>query len=140
MLKDIHYSGYELIEASYSLLDKVDGPGSFHANFELADGFQFLNTYDEHDAPLKNILEFSVLAVATGVNQESEKPVFETKVKVKLSFEMSPEIKLEEKFVEENEWYFINFSHMALKEVSDDLMRRTSFQGVKLPSCRVDKN
>lgn len=141
MLENVAYLGHELTEVNFEVLVKEpQGEGFYNYAVESTPDIA-IKTHTAEGSNIQTI-RMSFISSIKGFNNKAESDddtperVFDLNTKFDLLFEIEGDVP-EQSFIEENQWYFVNFAHVASKEISYNIIDNSILKGAYLPSHRI---
>ncbi|HCG6617010.1 TPA: hypothetical protein NJ225_003569 [Vibrio parahaemolyticus] len=142
MLEHIAYLGHELTGVTFKLLDKEpQGDGFYNYSVKTTPDISITST-ESGDSPIQTI-RMSIVSSINGFSgkqtqdgEDEPESVFSLEIEFDLLFELEGEMPCQE-FLESNQWYFLNYAHVASKEISNDITDNSVLKGTYLPSHRI---
>lgn len=142
MLEDIAYLGHELTGVNFELLIKEPQGEGFY-NYSLEVGPDIALTSLENTESPTHTIRLSLVSTVKGFSgtkeqDSNEEPegVFNLEVRFDILFELEGEAPTSD-FLDENQWYFVNFGHVASKELAYSILDNSTLKGAYLPSHRI---
>jgi len=126
MLNKIRFRGFDIKSSSLEIQDQESEGGKFNVRF------------NEHKVtPLKDEdgywLFLDVNPVITGLSNADDQVLFEATVALTLSFECDLKDEIDEKFYDENSWFFENFVFIVTKIAFENLLKGSIIETIVLP-------
>ncbi len=141
MLEKISYLGHELQNLAFELFEKEpDGNGYY--KYSVTNDSNVEVTVNEDNT---KFVELSVNSVVTGFLGEDEErddneKVFCINLDFIISFEFPSESESVKRFIDENYWYFENYSYLASRDiVSSVLQHNPIVRNTYLPAHRIQR-
>ncbi|MCW7755372.1 hypothetical protein OOT00_15415 [Desulfobotulus sp. H1] len=138
MLHHVKYLGHELTASTFRLLQEPDNDGQYSYAIEAHDSVVIDEvTEDEEgaDSPVRH-LTIPMTATVKGLEAETKTEVFDIALNFQLRFELARDFSMDEDALSESSWFFMNFAHVAAKEMIDGMLSHTVLRGTFMPAHR----
>lgn len=137
MLKKLAYLGHELTNSNFSLDREPKSKGYYRYSVNVDDMFCFNEVNNEKEEHIHNEISISIASSIHGFEKESDEPVFTLDIKFVIRFEINKDEYIEEKFALDNNWFFMNFAHIASKDIIDSILSHSPLKGTFIPAHRL---
>lgn len=139
MLENIAYLGHELTGVSFELMEKEPrGEGFYNYSVEITPDVSVVSD-EKLDTPIHTI-RISLISKVKGFgpknDSEDREEVFNLEIKFDILFELEGDSPTK-KLLDDNQWYFVNFGHVASKELAYSILDNSTLKGTYLPSHRI---
>lgn len=141
MLENIAYLGHELTSVDFKLLSKQpEGEGFYNYSVEVLPDVSITteNVDDDTDAhQVAMTIKSSTNGFSGNKEKEDKESVFTLNVEFTISFELQSQEPPTADSIESNQWFFVNFAHVASKEITTAILDNSILKGAYLPSHRI---
>ncbi|MEZ9481886.1 hypothetical protein AB4163_19070 [Vibrio splendidus] len=147
MLENIAYLGHELTSVDFKLLTKQpEGEGFYNYSVEVLPDVS-ITTESVDDGADTHQVTMAIKSSTNGFSgnkedkedKEDKESVFTLDVEFTVSFELQNQEQPTADSLENNQWFFVNFAHVASKEITSAILDNSVLKGAYLPSHRIDQ-
>ncbi len=150
-LSEIYFLGFEVTSSSFEqLMDEPDGQGFYNYDVEMLEEVKLSRIDETEEDDKSEDGEELQFLVKLGFKAKSESyvgeddPVYSANISGVIRFtftlpddgEVDSELKTLQTLLEKEQWFFLNFAHIAAKNGLENLLRYTIGQSSKFPSYR----
>ncbi|MEZ8853502.1 hypothetical protein AB6E22_20610 [Vibrio cyclitrophicus] len=144
MLENIAYLGHELTSVDFKLLSKQpEGEGFYNYSVEVLPDVSITTEQVDEGADTHQV----TMAIKSSTNgfsgnkedEEDKESVFTLDVEFTVSFELQNQEQPTADSLEKEQWFFVNFAHVASKEITSSILDNSVLKGAYLPSHRIDQ-
>lgn len=152
-LEDLYYLGFDITSSQFEQqMEEPDGKGYFNYDAELLEDVQLSQLEDEDelepngDDDHQFILKLNFAAKSESfVGEEKDKAVYTAHISGTLRFTFSlnkdsdieAEVDHLQSLLDQEQWFFLNFAHIAAKTGLENVLKYTVGQNSKFPSYRI---
>lgn len=144
MLENIAYLGHELTSVDFKLLSKQpEGEGFYNYSVEVLPDVSITTATVDNGADTHQVA-MTVKSSTNGFSgskedTEDKENVFTLDVEFTISFELQNQEQPTADSLEADQWFFVNFAHVASKEITYSILDNSVLKGAYLPSHRIDQ-
>jgi hypothetical protein len=136
MLHHVKYLGHELTESTFRLLQEPDNDGQYSYAIEAHDSVVIDEMTEDEEGADSPVRHLTIPMTATVKGLEAEREVFTIGLRFLLRFELGRDFSMDEEALSESSWFFMNFAHVAAKEMIDSMLSHTVLRGTFMPAHR----
>ncbi|CAM3975060.1 hypothetical protein VA7868_04484 [Vibrio aerogenes CECT 7868] len=129
MPKEMTYSGYELLDATFSLSDHIQKNCYYQFQVRPADEFKFLEIFNRSREHTHNEVSILFHALVQGFSQGSNHPLYTLNINYMIRFMISKNRFVERQLVRNHFPYFMGFAHHAARALIESVLKYNAIPG-----------
>ncbi|SHO58548.1 hypothetical protein [Vibrio quintilis] len=133
MLKEMTYSGYEILDTSFSLSDNIQKNCFYQFQIRPADEFKFLEIFDRSKEHTHNEISILFHAFVQGFSYNGNTPLYTLKINYLIRFMLSKNRFVEKQLINHHFPFFMRFAHHAAKSLIDSVLMYNAIPGTLRP-------
>lgn len=130
LLSDISLIEATIVDVVFNQNLQFPGDGGLHVEYGELD-FE-AGAILSHDATKASIIVIANPKMQ-GFSNDNGNVIFSLNIKMRMLYSYSREHEVNEKFINENTWYFTALMKMHFKKYAEDLLNNTTLKGIDLP-------